>query len=59
MIVKGLKFIFLFTIGLIVMQWLFRPEIVWLDVISIAFVAFLFYLLFEFIDRRDERKNKE
>jgi len=59
MIVKGLKFIFLFTIGLIVMQWLFRPEIDWLDVISIAFVAFLLYLLFEFVDKRDERKNKE
>lgn len=59
MIVKGLKFIFFFTIILIVMQWLFRPEIDWLDVISIAFVAFLFYLLFEFVDKRDERKNKE
>jgi len=59
MIIKALKFIFFFTIGLIVMQWLFRPEIDWSDVISIAFVAFLLYLLFEFVDKRDERKNKE
>lgn len=59
MIAKSFKFTFLFTIGLIVMQWLFRPKIDWLDVISIAFVVFLLYLLFEFVDKRDERKNKE
>jgi len=59
MIVKSLKFIFFFIIGLIAMQWLFRSEIDWLDVISISFVTFIFYVLFEYVDKRDERKNKE
>ena len=55
MVVKSLKFTFFFLIALIAMQWIFRPTINWLEIISMSFIAFLFYLLFEWIDQRHSR----
>lgn len=58
MIAKSFKFTFLFFIAFVAMQWLFRSEIVWLDIIGISLIVFLLYILFEWSNHSNKNKTR-
>lgn len=49
---KSIIFTMFMFVALIIVQLIFRSEIVWLDIIGISIFIFLFHMLFEWIDKR-------
>lgn len=57
MIKISLTYGLLFFMGIAAVQWGLGKEINWLEIISMSIVATLIYLLFEWVDKRDEQKE--
>lgn len=54
---NAIRFTISVFVALIISQWIFRPEIVWLDIFGISILVFLFYILFEWIDNKNNSKK--
>lgn len=55
MIKQSAKFGLLFFSLFAIFKWIFGSEISWLEVIGISFFTTLFYLLFEWVERKHEK----
>lgn len=53
---SGQYALFMLT-GLLIWQWLFKSVINWGDIIGISVISALLYLLFEWVDKREEEKR--
>jgi len=59
MIRKGVKFGLLFFVMITIWKWIFRPEIPWLENISISIAVFLIYIFIEWANKpHDWNKDK-
>ncbi len=55
MVKNSAKFGLIFLVGQMIWQWTFKPEMQWFDILGSSIFAFLFYLLFEWVDKRHEQ----
>lgn len=54
---KSGQYALFMLIGLFIWQWFFRPVINWGDIIGISAASALLYLLFEWVDKREEENR--